>query len=227
MINIKTTRRPLKEDEINLLMKDIKLYPDLVYVKESRFRKYNDAYIAEQDKEFVGLCGIYEMKDWIKLGHYFMGKRYKLELKYKNEIPTVFISGKSKIVLQVRPKSTLVKRNEVMMDWYRKQLKTTLFELISKWEETTGVQIKLWEVKQMKTRWGTCNEKKSKIILNLELAKKPIRCIEYIVVHELLHLLEKKHNLKFIELMNKYIPKWKSIKEELNQFILSHEEWKY
>lgn len=159
--------------------------------------------------------------------HYFMGKRYKLELKYINEIPTVFIKGKNKITLQVRPKSTLVKRNEVMMDWYRKQLKTTLAELITKWEEKIGVQIKLWEIKQMKTRWGTCNEKKSKIILNLELSKKPIRCIEYIVVHELIHLKVKKHNQKFIELMNKYIPKWKSIKEELNQFILSHEEWNY
>ncbi|OGJ49248.1 hypothetical protein A2229_02305 [Candidatus Peregrinibacteria bacterium RIFOXYA2_FULL_33_7] len=76
MINIKITRRPLKEDEINLLMEDIKLYPDLVYVKESRFRKYNDAYIVEQDKEFVGLCGIYEMKDWVKLGPLVFLKKF-------------------------------------------------------------------------------------------------------------------------------------------------------
>ena len=76
MINIKITRRPLKENEINLLMKDIELYPDLVYVKESRFRKYNDAYIVEQDKEFVGLCGIYEMKDWVKLGPLVFLKKF-------------------------------------------------------------------------------------------------------------------------------------------------------
>jgi len=76
VINIKITRRPLKEDEINLLMEDIKLYPDLVYVKESRFRKYNDAYIVEQDKEFVGLCGIYEMKDWVKLGPLVFLKKF-------------------------------------------------------------------------------------------------------------------------------------------------------
>ncbi len=76
MPTIKIVRRPLKEDEINLLMKDIKLYPDLVFVKESRFRKYNDAYIVEQDKDFVGLCGIYEMRDWVKLGPLVFLKKY-------------------------------------------------------------------------------------------------------------------------------------------------------
>ena len=108
MINIKITRRPLKEDEINLLMEDIKLYPDLVYVKESRFRKYNDAYIVEQDKEFVGLCGIYEMKDWVKLGPLvflkkFHGKGYgkillnKIVTDYSNK--NIFITS-SNIAVQ-------------------------------------------------------------------------------------------------------------------------------
>ena len=77
----------------------------------------------------------------------------------------------------------------------------------------------------MKTRWGTCNSKRARILINLELAKKPITCVDYVVAHELLHLVEKKHNDKFVSLMTKYIPKWRGIKEDLNRFMLSYEEW--
>jgi predicted metal-dependent hydrolase len=79
----------------------------------------------------------------------------------------------------------------------------------------------------MKTRWGTCNNKDKRILLNLELAKKPIACLEYVIVHELLHMIEKKHNDNFLSLLAKYIPKWGSVKEELNRLMLSHEEWSY
>jgi len=159
--------------------------------------------------------------------HYFFGKRYRLEVVYKDETSTVFLKGKTKIILQVRLKSPTIKRREVMMDWYRKELHTIAGDLIAKWQKKMGVDVKFWGIKQMKTRWGTCNHKKARVLINLELAKKPIACVEYVVVHELLHLIEKKHSDKFVALMAKYIPKWRSIKEELNRFILSHAEWAY
>ena len=157
--------------------------------------------------------------------HYFLGKRYRLELIYKDEAPAVFIKGKNKIVLQVRPQSSQTKKQEVMFDWYRAELQTVVDDLVFKWQKKIAVEIKGWGIRRMKTRWGTCNPKRSRILINLELAKKPIACIEYIVVHELLHLIERKHGDKFVSLMTKHLPKWKSTKEELNRFILSHEMW--
>lgn len=158
--------------------------------------------------------------------HYFLGKRYKLEVVYKDDTPAVSLKGKSKIILQVKPKSSSAKRQEILMGWYRKELHVMVDELITKWQKKMGVEVKTWGIKQMKTRWGTCNHKKAHVLINLELAKKPIACIEYVVVHELIHLIEKKHSNKFVALMTKYIPKWKSLKEELNSFILSYDEWK-
>jgi len=159
--------------------------------------------------------------------HYFFGKRYRLELVYKDDVPAVFLKGKNKIILQVRPKSPIAKRHEVMTEWYRKQFHPVVESLITKWEKKIGVRTTHWGIKQMKTRWGTCNHKRGRILINLELAKKPMHCVEYVVVHELLHLIEKKHSEKFVALMTKHVPKWRSIKDELNSFVLSHEEWKH
>ena len=97
---------------------------------------------------------------------------------------------------------------------------------VKKWGRKIGVKVNGWSIRRMKTRWGTCNHQKKNISFNLELAKKPESCIEYVVLHELLHLVEEKHSEKFTALLSKYMPKWKSEKEELNRLILSHEEWK-
>jgi predicted metal-dependent hydrolase len=106
--------------------------------------------------------------------HYFFGKRYRLELVYKDDVPAVFLKGKHKIILQVRPKSSIAKRHEVMTEWYRKQLQPILENLITKWERKIGVETTHWGIKQMKTRWGTCNHGRARVLLNLELAKKPL-----------------------------------------------------
>jgi predicted metal-dependent hydrolase len=127
----------------------------------------------------------------------------------------------------VRPNSSVEKRNDVIMQWYRKELYPAADKLMDKWQKTIGVQVKHWGIKRMKTRWGTCNHKDARVLLNLELAKKPLACLEYVIVHELLHMIEKKHNEKFVNMLAKYIPKWRSIKEELNRSMLSHEEWNY
>jgi predicted metal-dependent hydrolase len=159
--------------------------------------------------------------------HYFFGKRHRLEVVLENKPAQVHLHGKDKIVLSVRPGSDLAKRQGVMLDWYRGELRTLLNGLLPKWQEKIGVRLGSWGIKRMKTRWGTCSQKAGRIWLNLELAKKPFACIEYVTVHELLHLIEKKHNENFVDLMTKYLPKWRSVKEELNRLILSHEEWKY
>ena len=103
-----------------------------------------------------------------------------------------------------------------MKEWYRSELKRILFEIVPKWEKLLGVKSNLIKVRSMKTKWGSCNTDNKNILFNIELAKKPIECIEYVVVHELLHLLERKHSDLFKAYLDKYVPNWKSIKEILN-----------
>ena len=182
-------------------------------------------WIKKQQAKFIGQERQTKREFVSGESHYFFGKRHRLEVIYKNEVPTVLLKNKNKIILRVRPRSSVAKRQEIMMDWYRKELQTIGNDLITRWQNKIGVQVNSWGIKQMKTRWGTCNYKNARILINLELAKKPITCVEYVVVHELLHLIEKKHNKKFINLMAKNLPKWRSIKEELNSFILSYDEW--
>jgi predicted metal-dependent hydrolase len=159
--------------------------------------------------------------------HYVLGRPHRLEILYENGSPRVELKGKNKIVLQVREKAPIRKREEVLMDWYRNELRGISTELLEAWQKRIGVTVGSWGIKRMKTRWGTCNHKTGRIWLNLELMKKPRACIEYVVVHELLHLIEKKHNERFVDLLTKQLPKWRSCKEELNRFMLSHEEWSY
>lgn len=158
--------------------------------------------------------------------HYFGGRRYHLQIVYVDKPPCVSLKGK-KIILQVRPESSRSKREQVMMHWYRKELNVISAKLLEKWTKKMGAEVRYWGIKRMKTRWGTCNQKAGRIWINLELAKKPFAHVEYIVVHELVHLIERKHNERFADLMTKHLPKWRSTKEELNRLILSHEKWNY
>ncbi len=99
--------------------------------------------------------------------------------------------------------------------------------LFAKWEKIIGVKVNQYGVRKMKTRWGTCNRDLKRIWINYELVKKPIDCLEYVVVHEMAHFLERLHNDRFVSLMNQYLPKWRSYRDELNRFPISHTEWKY
>ncbi len=126
--------------------------------------------------------------------------------------------------LYVRPNTTTQQRNHLLNEWYRKQLKNEIPQLIQKWEQIIGVKVNDYGIKLMKTRWGTCNTKAKRIWINLELAKKPQRCLEYIIVHEMVHLLERLHNDHFKQLMDKFMPQWRTYKEELNNLSISHME---
>jgi predicted metal-dependent hydrolase len=114
-----------------------------------------------------------------------------------------------------------------MKEWYRKELKKLVPELILKWEKIIGVTSHDWGIKQMRTKWGACNIDEKRIWLNLELAKKPLICIEYIVVHELVHLLERNHNEKFVKHMDHFMPKWRIHRDLLNSLPVAHTDWGY
>lgn len=151
--------------------------------------------------------------------HYLWGRRYILELKNTKKTNNVEIKG-NKLIITVRENSTPKKRKKILNEWYRNELKSKLPALTKKWEGIIGVKVNEICVKNMLTKWGTCNVKDKRIWVNLQLAKKPFNCLEYIVVHELAHLLEKNHTAAFIEYMDKFLPNWRAIKEELNNFIM-------
>lgn len=158
--------------------------------------------------------------------HYFNGKRYLLEVIEQDAAPKVELKH-SKIELYVRPQTNREKMKSILDEWYRSQLKASLPTLIEKWEKKMNVRVNEFGIKKMKTRWGTCNRKAKRIWLNLELAKKPGECLEYIVVHEMVHLLERNHNDRFTSLMNAFMPKWRFYKDELNRLSVRHEDWNY
>ena len=159
--------------------------------------------------------------------HYYKGRRYLLRVIYHNSAPKVVIRNKTHIDLYVRNGSTTEQRERALTEWYRKQLKIQIPILIDKWQKIIGIQVNDWGIKKMKTKWGTCTIEKSRIWLNLELAKKSENCVEYIIVHEMVHLLERKHNNRFIANMDKFMPRWNFYKDELNSSMLSHEDWSY
>ena len=114
-----------------------------------------------------------------------------------------------------------------MDEWYRAKLKEMLPPIIGRWEKKMGVKVDEFAIKKMKTKWGTCNIEARRIWLNLELAKKPLPCIEYIIVHEMVHLLERHHNERFTAYINHFLPEWKELRKELNRLPVSHREWGY
>jgi len=151
--------------------------------------------------------------------HYFFGKRYRLNVNETNKKQRVEIKNNSYIDLYVRPNSTVEKREDVMKEWYREELKKVIPGYIKKWEKIMDINLNFWGVKQMKTKWGSCNESRKRIWVNLELAKKNQRCLEYVIVHEMVHLKERKHSDRFKKLMDKYLPNWRAVKRELNEVV--------
>lgn len=158
--------------------------------------------------------------------HFFLGKRYRLIVIHREGAPKALLRSRA-IKLYVPAQMNAAKREQVLQRWYREQLKELIPQMIEKWEAIIGIKVAAWGVKKMKTKWGSCNSEARRIWLNLELAKKPIQCLEYVVVHEIVHLLQRKHNDQFTSLMNRYMPQWRLHRDELNRAPLSHETWSY
>ncbi len=149
---------------------------------------------------------------------YVWGKQFFLQVEYANRY-ALTLSGEKAIFAAPR-ESVAAQRENFMREWYREQLKTEMRRLLPKWERLTGLRCASWQTKYMTTRWGTCNTTSGKIWLNVQLAKKPLQCLEYVLLHELVHLVEKRHNERFVALMDKHMPMWREIKSTLNGQIL-------
>lgn len=153
--------------------------------------------------------------------HYFRGKPFRLNVINRKGKQKVFISD-DEIYLYVKPNSTAASREKVLTAWYREQIKGAIEVLLEKWQPIIRKQVSEFGVKKMKTRWGTCNTRDKRIWLNLELIKRDDACLEYVLVHELVHLLERYHNRRFYDYMDSFLPNWKQSRERLNALPLSH-----
>lgn len=158
--------------------------------------------------------------------HYYLGRRYLLKVVEQDAAPQVLLKSGT-IELHVRKESAVEDRKEIMQSWYRQQLKGLVSQHVAKLEKKMNVKVGEICIRAMKTKWGTCNVKDKRIWLNTELAKKSIESIEYVLVHEMAHLLERNHNEKFVAYMDTFLTKWKYLREELNRSALGHVEWGY
>ena len=159
--------------------------------------------------------------------HYFAGKRYRLDVTERDCPPKVHLLNNTRIALTVRPGTDRDKREAIFHAWYREHLRSQLPPLLAKWQPKMGVTVNEVRIKKMKTLWGSCNIDAKRIWLNLELAKKPNACLVYVLVHEMVHLLERHHNDRFRELMDTFLPQWRTYRDELNKAPLAHENWRY
>jgi predicted metal-dependent hydrolase len=159
--------------------------------------------------------------------HYVQGRRYRLEVVEAEGPCGVRLRGNRRLELKVRPGASREERERTLNKWYRGFLRDRLSGLISQWESHVGVQVADWGIRKMKTRWGTCNQTARRIWINLELAKKSVPCLEFIVVHELVHILERHHNDCFRAHMDRLLPHWLATRDELNRAPLGQERWDY
>lgn len=229
--------------QIDVIRKDIKnihlaVYPPAGRVRISApFSVNEDAirlfvisklgWIKQKQLQFKGQERITPREYKDRESHYFFGDRYLLNVIETGMTPKVLIRNKTYVDLFVKPKTPTHTRHKIMEEWYRREIKKMIPNLIEKWEDRMGIHIDDWRVKRMKTRWGSCNISKKRIWLNLELAKKPYRCLEYVIVHEMVHLFERKHNDRFIKLIDEFMPNWRGHRDELNRLPISHVDWKY
>lgn len=153
--------------------------------------------------------------------HYFNGKCYLLKVNELEACPKVQLTH-SQIILQVRPGSDIHKKAAVLDNWYRHQLKETILPMIRKWENKMGVSVSKLTIQKMKTKWGSCTPSLGSIRINLDLARRSTELLEYVVVHELSHLIEPSHNHRFVSLMDQFLPKWRLFRDELNRLPVSN-----
>lgn len=232
----------LGEIKVEVVLKDIKNLHLSVYPPNGRvhisaphhmdidtIRMYTIsklAWIKKQQRKFREQAREIPREYINKESHFYLGRRYMMKIVEHNMPPDVAIKHNI-IELRIRPNADAEKKQAILEQWYRNQLKMLVPPIIKKWEKIMKLSLNECAIKKMRTKWGTCNSKAKRIWLNLELIKKPIDCIEYIIVHEMIHLIERKHNERFIILMDKYLPEWKQLRMELNRFPISHTDWKY
>lgn len=183
------------------------------------------AWIKQQRRQFQGQPRQSRREMINGESHYFQGRRYRLTLRERDVPPRVTLRGLGTLELQVRPDATADQREALLQRWYRDQLRWALPPLLDTWQNTLEVELAGWGIRRMKTRWGGCNPQARRVWFNLELAKKPPQCLEYIVVHELSHLRVRRHDAEFVALLDRHLPTWRSLKALLAREPLGHETW--
>jgi predicted metal-dependent hydrolase len=185
----------------------------LSWIKEQQ-RKLREQE-RETPREFIG-----------RESHYIWGKRHLLTITEADRPPSIELKH-NRLLLHMRPGSDGAKRQQLIEEWYRQQVKGATGDLIAKWEPRIGVTVAGFYVQRMKTRWGSCNSLARTIRLNTDLARKPRECLEYIVVHEMIHILEPTHNEVFQAYMKQFMPDWEHRRQVLNRLPVRHEDWEY
>jgi predicted metal-dependent hydrolase len=222
-ISIKVIRKDVKNTHLSVYPLDGSVI--LVTPKKTRHevaRAYAISkihWIRTQQNRFKKQEREFSLKFIDRESHQLWGRRYLMKINYKKEKPSVSLSNK-KIVLTVRPRSSRKKREMVIYNWHKMLLYTYVLELIQKWERKLDVKVSGHFIRKMKTRWGSCNKSLGYIRLNTELVKKPKELVEYVVIHEMVHLIESKHNDRFIKILDKHSPFWRDARSELNQLPL-------
>jgi predicted metal-dependent hydrolase len=228
---------------IEIVRKDIKnlhvgVYPPVGRIRVAAPLRINDeavrlavisrlGWIRRQQANFNQQIRQSEREFTTGESHYFNGHRFRLNVIEHDGQAFVHLPNNRTIQLFVPSGTKRDKREAVFQQWYRRQLCKQIPLLLAKWEVRIGVKVSEVRIRKMKTRWGSCNSSARRIWLNVELAKKSTTCLEYVLVHEMVHLLERRHNERFRLLMNKVMPTWRLNREELNRTPLAHEEWKY
>ena len=151
--------------------------------------------------------------------HCYQGRPYRLRLVLRNVRPRVTIRGASTIEMAVPFGADPFARERALTEWYRARLREAMPALVAKWEAVVGVHVAEWRVKRMRTRWGSCNPQARRIWVNLELAKLPVHCLEYVIVHEMVHMLERRHDARFYAFMDAFHPGWREVRKELKQAV--------
>lgn len=185
------------------------------------------SWIKRQQKDFQQQARQSERQYVSGECHYHFGKRCRLELIERVGSHKVELMQSGRLRLYVNPGTSVANKEKLLDEWRRNELKQRALELLDKWQPVIGKQVVRCGIKKMRTKWGSCNSEKGNIWLNLELSKKPIECLEYILVHELVHFLERGHNDIFRQYMDKFMPNWRLPKARLNQLPLRHENWNY
>lgn len=231
-MSIKEQQIQVLDLTIDVIKKDIKNMHLAVYPPTGRIRIASPKHLND---EAIRLFAVSKIQ-WIKKhqknfyeqlreppreyidgeSHYFNGKRYLLKVIERYGKHEVKVKNKTCLELYVSPGASAKAKESVFNEWYRNHLKAVVPDLIRHWETRIGVSCKGWGIKKMRTKWGSCTIEKRKILLNLELAKKSIPCLEYVIVHELLHFLERNHNDRFKAFLDTFMPNWRSTKRALN-----------
>lgn len=182
-------------------------------------------WIRDQQQKLTGQSRETPRKFVTRESHYLWGRRHLLNVEHRDAKPIV-VADHKRITLTVRPGSDEAKRAEVMHQWHKNLLHQAVPPLIRKWEQKLKIEVHGYFVQRMKTKWGSCNPKAGHIRLNTELVKKPKDLLEYVVVHEMAHLLEPTHSDRFVAILDQHFPTWREARAELNELPLTAEDWK-